>query len=122
MAGLVSELFRGDPRLEKCLVSDPAHVKSGDRGTYVAKIQFAVLALEGGTISAQEAQQELYGPDTAALVLRYKTRRKIINFSYQTRPDSIVGKMTIRGLDTEMVAYEAIDRLQTRRTYRYGRL
>ena len=115
MPGLVSDLFRGDMRLERCLINDSAHVVRGDRGPYVAKIQYAVMVLEGGTISAQELQQQLYGPDTASLVLAYKTRRKIINFSYQSRPDDIVGKMTIRSLDTEMLVFEARERMQTLR-------
>ena len=107
MTGLMSDLFRGDPRLEKCLVSDPAHVLTGDRGEFVAKIQYAVLVLEGGTISAAELREQRYGPDTARCVLAYKTRRAIINRTYQTKPDAIVGKMTVRALDTEMVAFEA---------------
>src|SRR5262249_14872404 len=35
-----------------------------------------------------------------------KKKRNIINFSYQTHADDIVGKMTIRSLDTEMLAQE----------------
>ena len=115
MPGLASDLFRGDTRLEQCLVKDSAHVVRGDRGPHVAKIQYAVMVLEQGTISARELQQQLYGPDTASLVLAYKTRRKIINFSYQSRPDYIVGKMTIRSLDTEMLVFEARERVQTLR-------
>lgn len=45
---------------------------------------------------------QTYGPSTAAAVLSYKTNRQIINRSYQTKPDSIVGKMTIASLDAEM--------------------
>ncbi len=48
MNGLKSELFRDDPRLEKILLSDPAHVVLGDRGEFVSKIQFAALLLGGG--------------------------------------------------------------------------
>jgi hypothetical protein len=111
MVGLASELFRGDARLGQCLVKDAAHVVRGDKGPYVAKIQYAVLVLEGGTISADELRQKRYGPDTAKCVLAYKTLRKIINRSYQSKPDDIVGKMTIRSLDTEMVAFEAREKL-----------
>lgn len=109
---LKSELFRGDPRLEKTLVSDPHHVVPGDRGAFVSRIQNAVLVLEGGQISAHELQSRLYGPDTARLVLAYKTRRQIINKTYQNTADNIVGKMTIRKLDEEMVAFEAAERLR----------
>jgi hypothetical protein len=112
VAGLRSELFRGDPRLEKTLISDPFHVVVGDRGEFVSKIQYAVLTLEPGRISAAELDNKTYGRETARAVLAYKTRRRIINFSYQTTPDNIVGKMTIRSLDIEMVAVEARERLK----------
>ena len=111
-ATLRSELFRSDPRLQRTLVSDPAHVVPGDRGDFVSKIQFAVLTLEGGTIGAAELQGRIYGPDTARAVLAYKTRRKIINRSYQNTADNIVGKMTIQALDEEMLLYEARDQLR----------
>ena len=112
MAALQSELFRGDPRLQRCLVSDPAHVLRGDRGDFVSKIQYAVLVLAGGKISGTEIDGQLYGPDTAKAVLEYKRQRRIINFSYQTQADDIVGKMTIRALDTEIAAMEQLDRLR----------
>jgi hypothetical protein len=109
---LRSELFRGDRRLERTLVSDADHVVLGNRGEFVSKIQFAVLTLEGGSIGATELQGQVYGPETARAVLAYKTRRKIINRSYQNTADNIVGKMTIRALDDEMALYEATDRLR----------
>ena len=109
--GLKSELFKGDPRLEKTLVSDPHHVVFGDRGEFVSKIQYAVLTLQGGRIGAGELDGRLYGRDTANAVLEYKRRRKIINFSYQKHADNIVGKMTIRRLDAEMFAFEQQERL-----------
>lgn len=116
MPGLLSQLFRGEPRLEKCLTNDGAHVLIGDQGPFVGMIQYAVLALEGGTLFGQELLREQYGPQTAKLVLAYKARRKIINFSYQTKPDNIVGKMTIRSLDTEMLAFETSQKLKVRRS------
>jgi hypothetical protein len=109
---LKSELFRGDSRLAKTLVSDPHHVVPGDRGEFVSLIQNAVLVLEGGEISAHELQSRLYGPDTAKIVLAYKTRRQIINKAYQKTADNIVGKMTIRKLDEEMVAFETAERVR----------
>ena len=112
METLKSELFRGDRRLAKTLVSDPDHVVPGAKGEFVSRIQNAVLVLEGGEISAQELQSRLYGPDTAKLVLAYKTRRQIINKTYQKTADNVVGKMTIRKLDEEMVAFEAAERLR----------
>ena len=107
---LNSELFRGDPRLEKVLVNDAAHVVVGDRGEFVSKLQFAALLLGGGRIGPSELLDQSYGPETAKVVLRYKTDRKIINSSYQKTADNIVGKMTIRSLDKEMQAYEAKQR------------
>ena len=109
---LKSELFQGDKRLMKTLVSDPHHVVPGDRGEFVSKIQNAVLVLEGGRISAGELQDQRYGPDTARLVLAYKTRRKIINTAYQKTADDIVGKLTIQSLDAEMLAFETQERFR----------
>jgi len=39
-------------------------------------------------------------------VLASKKKRRIINFTYQTQADDIVGKMTIAALDKEMVTFE----------------
>ncbi len=100
--GLVSRLFRGNKKLEACLVDDAAHVTPGSQGEDVAKIQFALFALDTLEIDRTELTTQTYGPSTAAAVLSYKTRRHIINRSYQTAPDSIVGKMTIASLDAEM--------------------
>jgi peptidoglycan hydrolase-like protein with peptidoglycan-binding domain len=108
---LLSELFRGDPRLEKTLNSDPDHVVLGDTGDFVSKIQYAVLTLEGGQIGPGELKARFYGPETARAVLAYKSRRGIINPSQQATPDNIVGRLTIRALDTEMLAYETTERL-----------
>ena len=113
---LQSILFRSDARLAACLVNHSRHVTKGDQGPHVAKIQCAVLMLEGGAISGAEAAGMRYGPTTAKAVLAYKTRRKIINPSYQTKPDDIVGIMTIRALDKEMALVELRDispRVQT---------
>jgi hypothetical protein len=106
MNRLISDLFRGDPRLEKTLSSDQDHVVPGATGEFVSKIQYAVLTLQGGRIGAAELQARRYGPETAKAVLAYKTRRKIINTAYQQTPDNIVGKLTIRSLDSEMRAFE----------------
>src|SRR5947207_10279060 len=52
----------------------------------------------GRTISSTAAADELaatsYGPSTSAAVLAYKEKRDIVNRSYQTKPDNIVGIMT----------------------------
>jgi hypothetical protein len=39
-------------------------------------------------------------------VLKYKTKRNIVNRAYQSSPDNIVGKMTIASLDRELAAAE----------------
>ena len=96
---LKSQLFRGDPLLEAAAVSDPAHITPGSRGEHVRKIQLALIQLDGAAIIADES----YGPATAAAVLAYKRKRNIINRSYQTAADNIVGKMTIAALDREMM-------------------
>jgi len=100
--GLVSRLFQGNKKLEACLVDDRAHVTLGAQGEDVAKIQFALFSLDALKIDRAELTAQTYGPSTAAAVLSYKTKRQIINRSYQTAPDSIVGKMTIASLDAEM--------------------
>ena len=106
MNRLHSQLFSGDPRLERCLVDDAAHVTLGCHGVFVGKIQYAVLVLQSGTIAGDELVAMRYGRDTAALVLAYKTRHRIINPRYQTKPDAIVGKMSIAALDFDMVLLE----------------
>jgi hypothetical protein len=116
MNAFKSKLFRGDARLAACLVDNAKHVTLGDQGPHVAKIQCAVLMLEGGAIDGAEAVGQRYGPTTAKAVLAYKTRRKIINPAYQTKPDDIVGIMTVRALDEEMARAELLDipaRVQT---------
>jgi hypothetical protein len=103
---LVSKWFRDNERLQKSLVSDPAHIVAGDVGPHVALIQGALIVLDADVISGDELSTESYGKSTADAVLDYKTRRGIINRSYQTQPDPIVGKMTIQSLDNEMLGRE----------------
>jgi hypothetical protein len=76
----------------------------GGKGKHVAKIQGVVIVLDGATIVDSEIDSEFYGPSTAAAVLAYKRRRRIINASYQTQADDIVGKMTIKALDDELMS------------------
>jgi peptidoglycan hydrolase-like protein with peptidoglycan-binding domain len=99
---LQSKLFRGDPKLESVAVSDPAHIVPGAMGPHVRKIQQALNLLNGAGITVDGR----YGPATAAAVLAYKRKRNIINRSYQTQADDIVGKMTIASLDREMFEKE----------------
>ncbi len=103
---LTSRLFRDNKRLQACLVDDQAHLTPGAKGDFVILVQHALDALDGAGISPAEIMAGTYGPTTTAAVLDYKTKRKIINKSYQTKPDNIVGKMTIKALDDEMVTRE----------------
>jgi hypothetical protein len=104
---LLSRLFKGDERLEACLVKDSAHLTPGTTGDFVGKVQAALEHIEKVRIAEAELAGVTYGTSTAAAVLAYKTKRKIINQSYQRTADDIVGKMTIQRLDEDMVALEA---------------
>lgn len=104
---LISKLFSSDSRLQACLVSDPAHLTKGTIGDHVSKIHTALLILDDAQVASSELQSKTYGTSTAAAVLAYKTKRSIINFTYQSRADDIVGKMTIARMDAEMAAVEA---------------
>ncbi len=101
---LKSNIFKPDQRLQRTLTLDSAHVVPGESGDHVARIQVAVKDLDGLEINEDELSKKLYGPTTAAAVLSFKRARKIINRSYQTSEDNIVGKMTIAALDKEMLA------------------
>jgi peptidoglycan hydrolase-like protein with peptidoglycan-binding domain len=103
---LQSRLFRDDKKLQECLIRDSAHVISGSTGDHVSRIQAALALLDDARIEQSETLTKKYGPSTANAVLSYKQRRKIINFSYQTRADNIVGKMTIAALDKELAHLE----------------
>ncbi len=103
---LQSKLFKGDPKFEACLVQDSAHIVPGSVGDHVAKIQMALSMVDDLVIDPSEKLTKRYGPSTAAAVLNFKKKRKIINFQYQTREDNIVGKMTIGALDAAMFGSE----------------
>jgi peptidoglycan hydrolase-like protein with peptidoglycan-binding domain len=55
----------------------------GGRGDHVAKIQQALIELDGAKIG----RDGIYGPATAGAVLAYKRKRNIINTAYQTQAD-----------------------------------
>ena len=104
--GLVSRHFRNDRKLQDCLVKDAAHVTKDAKGDHVAKIQTALITLEGHRIEPAEMREKRYGTSTANAVLAYKRKRHIINRSYQRTADNVVGKMTIARLDAEMAQLE----------------
>ena len=103
---LKSNTLAGDDRLEACLVQDSAHLTPGVQGEFVAKVQAALMFLDGLTIDDGELDTSTYGPSTAAAVLAFKKKRKIINRAYQQTEDNIVGNMTIKALDDELAADE----------------
>jgi peptidoglycan hydrolase-like protein with peptidoglycan-binding domain len=115
---LKCKLFRGDPKLEACLVSDPAHVVPGSQGDHVGKIQQALFLLGAGVIGAKELGDKKFGPDTLRAVRAFKgPPRNIINRSYQNTPDDIVGKMTIAALDREMFSSDFALQLSALKTH-----
>ena len=100
---LLSLLLRDEPRLQACLVADTAHVVPGAIGRHVSLIQKVLLVLEKSRIASEELRAGLYGPTTTAAVLAYKRKRNIVNRTYQTTADNIVGKMTIATMDNELL-------------------
>jgi hypothetical protein len=90
------------------LTEDSAHITINARGNHVSKIQTALFVLENVSVAADELRTQTYGRSTAAAVLAYKVRRKIINYSYQKQADNIVGKMTIARMDREMIFAESL--------------
>lgn len=103
---LQSRLFKEDQKLQKSLLLDSAHVTPGSVGDHVQRLQTALALLDDVRIERSELTSKTYGRSTADAVLRYKQRRQIINRSYQSRADNIVGKMTIASLDNELLRME----------------
>lgn len=99
---LQSPLFVDDARLNACLVQDSAHVTRGSSGPHVAKIQLALLMIDGLAVDPAEIDAQSYGASTAAAVLAFKTARAILGPG-QVTPDDIVGKRTVAALDAELV-------------------
>jgi hypothetical protein len=100
--GLQSKAFKGDPKLEACLVSDPAHIFRGASGDHVRKIQDALIKTDGASIDRSELDRKFYGDSTAQAVLKFKTNRKRQIRNYKGEFDDIVGIKTIRALDMEL--------------------
>jgi hypothetical protein len=99
---LKSQLLRGDAKLEAAAASHPAHITPGARGEHVRRIQRALNLLENAGLDPDG----VYGQATADAVLDYKQKRQIINRSYQTQADNIVGVFTVVALDAELAAQE----------------
>ena len=103
---LKSALFRGDGKLEAATKLNSAHIVPGAVGDHVSKIQHALARLDGVAIDFAELDAKRYGPSPASAVLAYKKKRDIINRSYQSHADNIVGLMTIAALDKEVFDQE----------------
>lgn len=112
---LISSAFADDERLQACLVKDNAHLTRGTTGESVGKVQAALIFIDNLYIDEEELDTQTYGPSTAAAVLAYKRKRKIINTSYESSEDEIVGKMTIKSLDDALVKAEK-EPLDTKRS------
>jgi hypothetical protein len=101
-----SELFKGDKKLIACALYPSAHIlltTPNMRGDHIGKIQTALQTLiPDHSIDQNELTERRFGLSTEDAVGDYKRRRKIINYSYQTSPDKIVGQMTIKALDFEL--------------------
>lgn len=104
---LLSKMFRNDARLQSCLTNDASHLVLGTVGQHVGLIQTALFVVEGLRVAQEEERSQRYGTSTAAAVLDFKTKRGIINTTYQSQPDNIVGKMTISALDRELLQRES---------------
>jgi hypothetical protein len=104
---LKSKQFIGDLKLAAAAVSDPAHIVPGACGPHVAKIQYALIAVDQASIALDELRRAYYGSSTADAVTAFKQKRNIINRAYQSQVDNIVGKMTIAALDAALLAKRA---------------
>jgi len=103
---LLAYIFKDDQALEAAAVRNQSHILEGDSGEHVGKIQEALIMLDGAVISSVERLTKFYGPSTSRAVLNYKTKRQIINRSYQSAPDAIVGIMTMKALDEELFKFQ----------------
>lgn len=104
---LRSNLFSGDAALEGAATVANRHIMRGAAGPHVGKIQIALVILDGASIAQGERDATRYGASTAAAVLAYKQAREIINHAYQAQADDIVGVMTMKSLDDEMLAQQS---------------
>lgn len=109
---LVSQLFADNSSLQACLIRDSAHLTPGSKGKPVELIQAALVRLRFLNPRDALAEAGTYGTCTTAAVLHYKQTFNVINRSYQSRADNVVGRMTIALLDAHMSVLDSFgDRL-----------
>ncbi|GJE61215.1 hypothetical protein [Methylobacterium trifolii] len=122
---LNSALFKPDDRLQKAAVDHKYHVKNGEQGLYVRRIQYFLYGMgvfhkmyeivnnDVGPLAASERWSDMtsdlenayYGNATSYGVWIYKDHYQIIGKGYQTTADDIVGVMTIRHMDAMAKIY-----------------
>jgi hypothetical protein len=100
---LISARFRDVPELQNCLVNDDDHLIPGSSGWHVTLVQEALLDL--GEELPTAGADGVYGDETVAAVLSYKTARNIVTASGQI--NGIVGKKTIAALDAEIDQFDS---------------
>jgi hypothetical protein len=103
---LQSELFSGDAKLNDALNVPLKHITPGSSGPHVSKIHTALGRLVPNVAIAQnELDSKTYGDTTTEAVKAYKRSHvpPIINIAYQNTVDGIVGQMTIKALDRDLI-------------------
>jgi hypothetical protein len=106
-----------DKRLEDCatihssnLMGPKEAAKVGrrpDRGPHITRIQEALVKLlKGAQIPKSERDNQEFGAATEEILHFFKKDRGIVNRSYQSSADAIIGQMTMRQLDLEMRSLE----------------
>ena len=95
---LKSKLFAGNARLEAAASLDAQHIKFGDRGDHVRKIQLALNMIDSCGLTTDG----IFGPSMQNSVLLFKRARNIVGRGFQASPDAIVGVLTITALDDEL--------------------
>lgn len=131
---ITSNGFRGYVRFHSCLQHNWAHIKRGDKGEHVKRLQDALpmllyyACLDTGSTDAQANDlvdtaravapkafsrngmngggDGIYGPDTASMVLFYKIQLNIKSPG-QREADDIVGIRTIKSMEKHMIRLDA---------------
>ncbi|NEU11868.1 hypothetical protein G3T14_06960 [Methylobacterium sp. BTF04] len=116
---LNSALFKDDERLQKAAIDHKYHVKNGDQGLYVRRIQYFFYGMDVfhkmyeivnnavGPLSVAEPWSDMtkylanayYGNATSYGVWIYKDHYRIIGKGDQTTVDDIFEVLTVRHMD-----------------------
>ena len=129
-----SNAFRFHQRFHSCVKYDWAHIKRGDKGEHVRRLQDALFSLlvdacmhEGHSdhvaLNSAKINRDvypgafprngyrgggdgIYGPDTAAVVLNYKAAMRIKRPNQQYLDDTL-GIMTMKSMEKHMRRLDA---------------